>query len=54
MLVDRSARVVDDGVITSAGVASGMDMAFHVVERLHGKAVADETARYIEYRRVSA
>jgi transcriptional regulator GlxA family with amidase domain len=52
--VDRVARVVDDGVVTSAGVASGMDMAFHVVEGLHGKAVADETARYIEYRRVDA
>ena len=50
--VDREQRVVDDGVITSAGVASGMDMAFYVVERLHGKAVADETARYIEYRRI--
>jgi len=50
--VDRTQRVVDDGVITSAGVASGMDMAFYVVEQLFGKAVADETAKYIEYRRV--
>jgi transcriptional regulator GlxA family with amidase domain len=49
--VDRESRVVDDGVITSAGVASGIDMSFYVVERLLGKAVADETARYIEYRR---
>jgi transcriptional regulator GlxA family with amidase domain len=39
-------------LITSAGVASGMDMSFYVVEQLHGRAVADETARYIEYRRV--
>jgi transcriptional regulator GlxA family with amidase domain len=49
--VDREARFVDDGVLTSAGVASGMDLALHVVERLFGRAVADETARYIEYRR---
>jgi transcriptional regulator GlxA family with amidase domain len=49
--VERALRVVDDGVITSAGVASGMDMAFQVVEKLFGRAVADETARYIEYRR---
>lgn len=49
--VERSLRVVDDGVITSAGVASGMDMAFYVVERLFGREVADETAKYIEYRR---
>lgn len=50
--VDRVARVVDDGVITSAGVASGIDMSFYVVEQLHGRAVADETAHYMEYRRV--
>jgi transcriptional regulator GlxA family with amidase domain len=49
--VERDLRVVDDGVISSAGVASGIDMAFYVVERLHGREVADETARYIEYRR---
>jgi transcriptional regulator GlxA family with amidase domain len=49
--VDRETRVIDDGVITSAGVASGIDMAFYVVESLFGKAVADETAHYIEYRR---
>lgn len=49
--VDRTRRVVDDGVVTSAGVASGIDMAFHVVERRFGAEVADETARYIEYRR---
>jgi transcriptional regulator GlxA family with amidase domain len=54
VLVDRTSRVVDDVVVTSAGVASGMDMAFHVVEQLHGKDVADETARYIEYRRATA
>jgi len=34
-----------------AGVASGMVMAFYVVEALLGKEVADETADYIEYRR---
>lgn len=49
--VDRERRVIDDGIITSAGVASGMDMAFYVVEILFGPAVADETAQYIEYRR---
>jgi len=49
--VEREPRVVDDGIITSAGVASGIDMAFYVVERLWGREVADETAHYIEYRR---
>ncbi len=49
--VERALRVVDDGIITSAGVASGIDMAFYVVETLFGREAADETARYIEYRR---
>jgi len=49
--VERDHRVVDDEIISSAGVASGIDMAFYVVERLCGREVADETARYIEYRR---
>jgi transcriptional regulator GlxA family with amidase domain len=55
MRVDRGGRVIDTGrgIITSAGVASGMDMAFHVVEKLCGKDVADETAKYIEFRRVT-
>lgn len=49
--VEREHRVVDDGIVTSAGVASGIDMAFYVVESLFGRDVADETAHYIEYRR---
>src|SRR2546426_2075098 len=51
--VERDVRVVDDGIITSAGVASGLDMALYVVEMLVGRAVADETARYIELRKAS-
>jgi transcriptional regulator GlxA family with amidase domain len=49
--VDREARVVTDGIVSSAGVAAGIDMAFAVVEQICGRAVADETARYIEYPR---
>jgi hypothetical protein len=32
-------------------VAAGIDMAFAVVEQVCGRAVADETAHYIEYPR---
>jgi transcriptional regulator GlxA family with amidase domain len=32
--VDREARVVEDGIVTSAGVAAGIDMAFDVVESI--------------------
>jgi transcriptional regulator GlxA family with amidase domain len=43
-------RVVDEGrIVTSAGVSAGIDMALHLVARLHGHAVAEETARGMEY-----
>ena len=48
--VRRGERVVSDGVVTSAGVAAGIDMAFHLVEQVCGKAVADETAHYTNTR----
>ena len=47
--VDGGKRVVNDDVVTSAGVSAGIDMAFAVVARYCGREVADETARYIEY-----
>jgi len=44
-------RYVDNGsVITSAGVAAGIDMSLHIVERELGREVAEEAAHYIEYR----
>lgn len=43
-------RFVDqDTVITSAGISAGIDMALHVVARLHGIDTARTTARYMEY-----
>jgi len=43
-------RVVDAGkIVTSGGIAAGIDMSFHVVARLLGKTVAQETAEYMEY-----
>jgi transcriptional regulator GlxA family with amidase domain len=47
--VQRDARVVSDGIVTSAGVSAGIDMAFSIVERLCGREVADDTGRYMEY-----
>ena len=47
--VVRDARVVEDTVLTSAGVAAGMDLAFHLVEKVCGRAVAADTAAHIEY-----
>lgn len=43
-------RYVDEGrIITSAGVSAGIDMALHVVERMHGPVVARQSARHMEY-----
>lgn len=43
-------RYVDSGqVVTSAGVASGIEAALHVVQRLLGPAPAQQTALYMEY-----
>jgi len=44
-------RFVDNGrVITSAGISAGIDMSLHIVARLLGMPIAEETARYMEYR----
>jgi transcriptional regulator GlxA family with amidase domain len=43
-------RFVDDGtVITAAGVSAGIDMALHLVARLHSEERAREVRRYIQY-----
>ena len=48
--VDPYARFVDHGdVITSAGVSAGIDMALHLVARLHSRERAVEVRRYIQY-----
>ncbi|MFC8004132.1 GlxA family transcriptional regulator [Streptomyces olivaceus] len=44
--VDADVLFVDDGdVLTSAGVAAGIDLCVHIVRRDHGTAVANEVAR---------
>ncbi|MFD9881723.1 GlxA family transcriptional regulator [Streptomyces alboflavus] len=44
--VDADVLFIDDGdVLTSAGVAAGIDLCLHLVRRDHGTAVANEVAR---------
>ncbi|MEV4067688.1 GlxA family transcriptional regulator [Nonomuraea dietziae] len=46
VLLDPDVLFVDDGdVLTSAGVASGLDLCLHVIRRDHGSEVANRTAR---------
>jgi transcriptional regulator GlxA family with amidase domain len=48
--VRENTRFVDNGrVITSGGIAAGIDMSLHVVARLLGAETAADTARYMEY-----
>ena len=52
-IVEEGQRFVDNGrVITSGGISAGIDMSFHVIERLYGKDAAERTSDYMEYRRV--
>ncbi|WP_443043701.1 GlxA family transcriptional regulator [Streptomyces sp. NBC_00306] len=44
--VDANVLFIDDGdVLTSAGVAAGIDLCLHIVRRDHGTAVANDVAR---------
>ncbi|MFD5424311.1 GlxA family transcriptional regulator [Streptomyces sp. NPDC127084] len=44
--VDADVLFIDDGdVLTSAGVAAGIDLCLHIVRRDHGSAVANDVAR---------
>jgi len=48
--VHEDRRFIDNGkVVTSAGIAAGIDMSLHVVERLLGSEIAKATARHMEY-----
>jgi transcriptional regulator GlxA family with amidase domain len=43
-------RFVDNGkVITTAGVSAGIDGALYLVEKIRGKDIAAQAARYMEY-----
>jgi len=46
LMVDPGVLFIDDGdVLTSAGVAAGIDLCLHVIRRDHGSEVANDAAR---------
>ncbi|MGJ7581051.1 DJ-1/PfpI family protein [Variovorax sp. RHLX14] len=48
--VMESTRWVDNGkVVSSAGISAGIDMSLHLVERLAGRALAERTARQMDF-----
>lgn len=47
VMLDENVLFVDDGdLLTSAGLAAGIDLCLHIIRRDHGAAVANEVARY--------
>lgn len=43
-------RWVDEGrIVTSGGISAGIDMSLHIVERIAGRALAERTARQMEF-----
>jgi transcriptional regulator GlxA family with amidase domain len=50
VITHEGERWADNGsIITSAGVSAGIDMSLYVVQKLHGAAIANATARRMEY-----
>ena len=50
LTVRDDVRWLDNGAcITSAGISAGIDMSLHLVARLAGKALAQRTARQMDY-----
>jgi transcriptional regulator GlxA family with amidase domain len=48
--VREDVRFTDtDRVLTAAGISAGIDLSLHIVARLQGVAVAQQTADYMEY-----
>ena len=48
--VQNNCRIVDDGIITSAGVASGIDASFYIISKFFDKKVISDTAKFMEYK----
>lgn len=51
LAVQRGVRWVDQGrVVTSAGISAGIDMSLHLVARLTSLALAERTARQMDFQ----
>lgn len=50
-LPQKDKRFTSAGKIyTSGGISAGIDLSFHLLELFFGKAIAEKTAEYMEYR----
>ncbi len=48
--VVKNKKVVFDGIYTSAGVSSGIDMSIEIVKKMYGTKAALDIAKYIEWK----
>ena len=48
--VVKGNRFVIDTFFTSAGVSAGIDISLKIIEKLYGKNIAINTAKYMEYK----
>jgi transcriptional regulator GlxA family with amidase domain len=39
----------NDKTYTSGGISAGIDLSFHIINKLHGKEIIQKTATYMEY-----
>ena len=49
-LVENAPFVDQGNVLTSAGIATGLDLSLHLVSRLFGEAAAEQTAKTIAFK----
>ncbi|ELR70491.1 ThiJ/PfpI family protein [Fulvivirga imtechensis AK7] len=48
--VHTGVKFVDEGkIITSGGISAGINMSFHLIERLYGADISQHTAKRMEY-----
>jgi transcriptional regulator GlxA family with amidase domain len=48
-LIKMKRFVKADKIYTAAGISAGIDLSLHIIETLHGKEIAKNVARYMEY-----
>lgn len=49
-VIDTEKRFTDNGkFMTSGGISAGIDLALHIVRKLHGDATVNKTIKYMEY-----
>jgi transcriptional regulator GlxA family with amidase domain len=49
-MINQDRRFIDNGkIMTAGGISAGIDLALHIVKKLHGEDTFNKTVRYMEY-----